>query len=170
MKIDKTKILLSVGAVAVIAVLIYMFGGGQPEQTEKTPVAPIEQDVSRLDEKAQIELNKQSQSSLLKLATPKDGEALCQSRPYQIKWTAPKDMESLNLFLVVPGIEVKLATTPAAAGIYTWYVELSELPIPVGSGYKLKIGGSYQGNYITQTMPGTFSVKDCGTDGIDKRG
>jgi len=72
-------------------------------------------------------------------------------------------METVRFFLVVPGIEVELGTAPAAAGIYTWNVEISEFPVPAGEGYRFKIGGSYDGEFITK-ISNEFAVKDCGVE------
>lgn len=169
MKIFKSKIFWIAVIVVVAGVLVYMFGFRQSVQP--VPVADKPFDVNNviMDVAQQEKITKQSDSSLITLTSPKGGEKMCQSRPFLISWKAPKGMETMKVYLVVPGVEVEVGSVPAAAGLYTWNVEIQEFPVPVGDGYKLKLGGAYKGEYISK-LSEAFSVKDCGLDNSNKNG
>lgn len=94
------------------------------------------------------------------VVAPKSGEQICLGTKYDIKWTAPSDMETVKLTLRQgddsTGQEV-LGIFPASAGKYSWSV----VGVSPGTAYKMWINSSYKGNSVNNASSGLFTIKQC---------
>jgi hypothetical protein len=95
-----------------------------------------------------------------KVVAPNGGEQICLGSTYKVQWTAPADMEVVNIVVGAPDTAsnpVTLGTFPASQKEYDWNVT----GIPVGSIYKLWLNSDYKGSSVNADSSKLFSIKNC---------
>jgi pilin/secretion family protein with methylation motif len=92
---------------------------------------------------------------------PSSGQQICVDGTFEVKWTAPSDMEAVTVTVRPEGAgqEYSLGTFPAAQKQYQWLVN----NVPPGDVYKLWINSDYKGTSVNNESPGLFTIKNCPT-------
>lgn len=112
-------------------------------------------------------------TSALLLTSPKGGESLCLGDTFPITWEAPVDMDTVAVWMVIPGSTYyPVGTFPASynetsekgKGVYMWtvgqYAKTNSI-IGGGDAFKISIYGTHKGSKLEAESPAVFSIQDC---------
>lgn len=125
--------------------------------------------------KAQADRERQAVIDKLKISWPTANSQLCYEQQYSISWQTPLDMEAVTINLVTPTASepmdsIKIGDFPAfngrgddvGYGSTQWdLTDNKGHVVPESKVYKLMIGGTLGGQYISTTTDGVFSVGYC---------
>ncbi|MDX1607857.1 MAG: hypothetical protein R3251_01480 [Candidatus Spechtbacterales bacterium] len=111
----------------------------------------------------------------LEVISPNGGEEFCMGQPIRIRWTAPKNVNTVNLYQIRNGSEILIATVPVQEsqherlgyGLYSWK-PTSTLP---GINYYIKISTQLKGGrgstYFSDDRSNAFRIIDCDKENED---
>jgi hypothetical protein len=186
-KKQKKRIMPSPEILSIAAIFLlfigYLFGKISPSSPHvqmttnntNTHVVSITQvpthDMS--DPNAQLDAAIQRSESLgFKILSPKDGEILCRGKYYPIKWKAPANVKTIDLYIrqagAPPSGTYDLGTFPAnyAGGVFSWRVGFNEGNLWTKGNKELLSRPGYQIQISTPAkdlidFSGQFTITDC---------